>query len=70
MRKYLITLKPAPNDHKVAKQQLEAILNEMGIDHQIESLWHWGSTKAIVKLSPTNVHKIEKLDSVQYIVAA
>jgi hypothetical protein len=59
MKKYLITLKPAPNDHKMGRAQFSATLDEMGIAYRINEFWYFGRHKAIVEMCPTGVQKIE-----------
>jgi hypothetical protein len=68
MNKYLITLKPAPNDHKIGRAQLSATLDDMGIPHRITEIWHFGNTKAVISLFPKDVTKLENKDTVSSIV--
>jgi hypothetical protein len=68
MNKYLITLKPAPNDHKIGRAQLSATLDDMGIPHRITEIWHFGNTKAVISLFPKDVMKLENKDTVSSIV--
>lgn len=70
MKKYLITLKPAPNDHKIGRAQLSTILDSMGIPHKINEFWYFGRHKAIVEMCPTGAQKIERSDLVESICAA
>ena len=68
MKKYLITLKPAPNDHKIGRAQLSATLDDMGIPHRISEMWHFGNTKAVISLYPKDVMKVENQDTVSSVV--
>jgi hypothetical protein len=70
MRKYLVTLKPAPNDHETGRAQLSATLDSIGVSHSIEEMWYYGRMKAIVTMSVSDAAKVEKHGIAESVCAA
>jgi hypothetical protein len=59
MKTYLVTLKPAPNDHKIGRAQLSATLDKMGISHNIKEFWYFGRHRAVIEMHPSSAKKVE-----------